>query len=53
MGFDPDLFAEIEKQRGEKTRTRFVNEKLRDVVMPASPPEQPDTTASKREGAPT
>jgi len=34
MGFDPDLFMEIEKQRGIESRTTFLNKKLRELFLP-------------------
>jgi len=46
MGLDQDLYNEIEKQRGDRPRATYINEKLRAIVMPADLPKQADITAS-------
>lgn len=46
LGIDPDVFQEIEKQRGAIPRARFVNNVLRECVMPASVPRQTGTSTA-------
>jgi hypothetical protein len=44
---DGAVLSGIDKGRGLIPRATYINEKMKEIVMPASVPQQTDTTASK------